>query len=248
MADNDDDTTASTPLGKRQSSRRDRRAARATETAQATDDVVVVRVSSNSNRGPSDELERRIAASVERRKKSNVAAALLTVDLKESDYNEILGTYEYLDHTADIQLHSWGNSLGEALEALALALFGYMTKLSLIQVNDQDSADFGTDSSISAHDLTSLVFNFLQEWLCIFHESGFVPRTVCVQSVNLETFTVVSSGKGETMKSHKHVQGTEVKAVTYSNLQVIPANNDDDDESSPLDTTGRWDIWVILDI
>jgi SHS2 domain-containing protein len=157
--------------------------------------------------------------------------------LKEEDYNEIVGTYEYLDHTADIQLHSWGNSLETALEALLMALFGYMTKMSLIEVNAIDSEEWGSSVQIQAHDLISLVFNFLQEWLCIFHETRFVPRTVAIHSLNWDSFRTVCSGQGETMKADKHVQGTEVKAVTYSNLQVIQSDNRD-----------RWDIWVILDI
>ena len=106
-----------------------------------------------------------------------------------------------------------------------------------MEIDTDDSIVFGSKVEASAHDLMSLVFAFLQEWLSIFHENHFLPRNVSVQSADLEKFVVVSSGQGETMKPDKHVQGTEVKAVTYSNLQVL--QNEEN---------GTWDIWVILDI
>jgi SHS2 domain-containing protein len=221
------------PLSQRQSGRQQRRDAR----RKASVPAEPIRDTPTNPRGPSEENERRIAESIGKRKKSNAAAAVISADLEEKDYNEILGTYEYLDHTADIQLHSWGDSIELALEALAMAMFGYMTKISLIEVNDADSVEWGSSVQIQAHDLTSLVFNFLQEWLCIFHETKFVPRTVTIHSLDWDSFSIVCSGQGETMKTHKHVQGTEVKAVTYSNLQVIQSDSRD-----------RWDIWVILDI
>ena len=35
--------------------------------------------------------------------------------------------YEYLDHTADVQLHSWGASLDEAFQNIIPCMFNYMT-------------------------------------------------------------------------------------------------------------------------
>ena len=257
------------PLSQRQSGRRQRREARHNNNESLPANNTTTSNGNNNNvtpqqqqlllpnatvtvprKGPSQELEQRIAESINQRIQSNAAAKrlLLEQDTTTSDHNdhddgitEILGNYEYLDHTADIQLHSWGSSLQEAMEALVMALFGYMTQLSLIEVNDHDSHDYGSLLHVEAHDMTSLVFMLLQEWLCIFHETRFVPKYVTIHALNAsETFTVDCSGYGETMKLDKHLPGTEVKAVTFSNLQVVSTKDDNDHD--------RWDIWVILDI
>lgn len=220
------------PLDRRSSSRRQRRADReaveaaengesdgaaAAEQQQAVPSLPEATASAAAiPRGPSDDIERRISESIAKRTKSNAAAAIMeeyhdTQDHDNDVENEILGNYEYLDHTADIQIHSWGDSFAQALEGLAQAMFGYQTrKLSLIEINQEESAALGSNVRVEAHDRESLVYNFLQEWLCRFHESGFVPREVTVQSVDLENYTVVSSGRGEKMKTDKHLQGTEV--------------------------------------
>lgn len=52
---------------------------------------------------------------------------------------------------------------------------------------------------------------------------------------NVGSFTIVSCGKGEKMNLEKHPQGTEIKAITYSNMQIH-------------ETESRSDIWVIVDI
>jgi SHS2 domain-containing protein len=184
---------------------------------------------------PAANLEAQIDAAIEARRQRGAGSATAT---EEESELEILGTYEYLDHTADVQLHAWGSSLEVALEQLAIAMFGYMTRLSLIQVHEdavEDSKHMNSIRVDKAHDLQSLVFLFLQEWLTVFHETGFVAREVAVKDLDRETWTVSSAARGEPLDLKRHTQGAEVKAVTYSNLQVVEKED-------------RCDIWVIVDI
>lgn len=146
--------------------------------------------------------------------------------------------YEYLDHTADVQLHSWGNSLQEALEQLVVSLFHYMTDLSKVKVLKDISEENGRCIVAEGHDLHSLVYSFLNEWLCNFYVSGFIPKVVRIQTLHTDgTYKIVSDGDGELFDLRKHTQDAEVKAITYSNMQVIKSHN-----------SSVWDVYVIVDI
>lgn len=190
---------------------------------------------------PRPEIESQIDAAIQARKKQQQQRKEVHHDPVPTDVDHaeqtttLVGQYEYLDHTADVQLHSWGPSLEEALESLAMAMFGYMTDLALIQVDEEHSLTYGRDVASRGHDVQSLVFCFLQEWLGIFHETGFVPRQVKVSQLDRSTWSVVSSGQGERFDPARHAPGTEVKAVTYGSLQVQETND-------------QCHIWVIVDI
>ena len=70
-------------------------------------------------------------------------------------------------------------------------------------------------------DLDSMLYNFLDEWLFIFFaEPFFIPRVIKITHFDLENFKVISEGYGEEFNIRKHPQGSEVKAITYSNMQI----------------------------
>lgn len=143
--------------------------------------------------------------------------------------------YEYLDHTADVQLHSWDHDLKGALEQMVLSMFGYMTSLESVSIDQDLSQKIGSNIEVEGHDLESLIFNFLNEWLFIFHSTYFLVKEIRISYLDRENFVITSSAKGEKINLSKHTQGTEVKAITYSNMQI-------------KETSQRCDLWVIVDI
>ena len=123
--------------------------------------------------------------------------------------------YEYLDHTADVQLHSWGNDLKEAFEMVAIAMFGYMTELETVEYRKS------FEITATGHDLNSLLFHFLDELLVAFScEEYLLFKDIEITEFNRDEWTITAVGYGECMDLNKHPQGTEVKAITYSAMQI----------------------------
>ncbi|XP_015928388.1 protein archease-like [Parasteatoda tepidariorum] len=138
--------------------------------------------------------------------------------------------YEYLDHPADVQLHSWGSTIEEAFEQIAVSMFGYMTEIETVDIT------MSQDIEAEGHDMLSLLFHFLDEFLYIFSaEPYFIARKVKILSFDRANFKVRARGYGEIFDLDKHPQGTEVKAITYSNMQVH-------------ENEGKTELFVIIDI
>ena len=72
--------------------------------------------------------------------------------------------FEYLDHTADVQLHSWGETMAQALEGQVVAMFGYMTDLRCVAEDPSKSQEV----AVEAPDMLGLIYRLLHEFLCLF--------------------------------------------------------------------------------
>lgn len=123
--------------------------------------------------------------------------------------------FEYLDHPADIILHSWGVDFPTALTNLAIAMFGYMTTLDYISINEEESLEHGGNIIAQGHDESTLVYAFLDEWLYNFHDSGFISKEIRVTEYNKSVWRIVSCGRGEVMDVRRHPQ------VSLSSLRGI---------------------------
>ncbi|KAK7602836.1 hypothetical protein V9T40_006810 [Parthenolecanium corni] len=136
-------------------------------------------------------------------------------EIKEEDWFIPPVKYEYLDHTADVQLHAWGDTLKEAFEQCANAMFGYITTIDYVEMKDT------LDIEAEGHDMDSLLYNFLDELLFNFcAEPYFIARKVEIKEFDRENFKIKARGFGETFEIGKHPQGADIKAITYSNMQI----------------------------
>jgi SHS2 domain-containing protein len=140
--------------------------------------------------------------------------------------------FEFLDHTADIQIHSWGDSFAQAAEQAVVGMFNYISDTGTVDVD----ASWNRQVCAVGHDLQSLLYNFMNDWLFEFCGNEFMPFAVRIVECDLEGFRITSVGVGERFDRDKHVLGTEVKAITYSAMQINQR------------ACGSYDIYVIVDI
>lgn len=78
-----------------------------------------------------------------------------------------------LDHTADVQLHAWGDTLEEAFEQCAVAMFNYITELDKVEILEDHEIE------ANGHDMMSLLFHFLDEFLFLFCAEPYLVAKVC---------------------------------------------------------------------
>ncbi|EKX38006.1 hypothetical protein GUITHDRAFT_51463, partial [Guillardia theta CCMP2712] len=140
--------------------------------------------------------------------------------------------YEYLDHTADVQFHSWGKTKEEAFEQAVVCMFSYITDLPTVELRASNTVEV----RVTGRDLQSLLYAFMDEFLFQFSVDGHVARQVKILEFDETNFRIKAEGYGEKFQPRtKHPQGTEVKAITYSAMQIKIEND-------------RTDIYVIVDI
>lgn len=75
----------------------------------------------------------------------------------------------------------------------------------------------------------------MDELLYQFSADFFTVKEIHITTFDKANFRIVANIKGETFSREKHPMGTEIKAMTYSNMQI----HEKDDKS---------DIFIIMDI
>jgi SHS2 domain-containing protein len=127
------------------------------------------------------------------------------------------GKYEFLDHTADVQIHAWGNDMIEAFENAAVAMTAYITDINSIEISKKEAIQ------VESEDLQGLLYRFLDGVLFLFNaEPYLLSKRVRILELKADTeFKIRAECYGETFSLDKHTQGTEIKAITYSAMKIV---------------------------
>lgn len=135
--------------------------------------------------------------------------------------------FEILDHTADIGLIVYGSNLKVLFENAGEAFFHLITDLKKVRRRVERRINIGGES------LDRLMVDWLSELLYLHDVESLLFKGFKVESVGEDGLRAVV--KGEPFQEQIHVIKTEVKAVTYHQIQIQREN-------------GRWKARVILDL
>ena len=130
--------------------------------------------------------------------------------------------FEFMEHTADVSVKSWGRNLEEAFSQTALGLMTTITP-NLKKVSPKIEKKI----EIVSEDKYALCFDFLSEFLYLFDVEDLVFSNVFVKSIQKieEKYKLIALVKGEPFDREKHEIGTEVKAITYSFMNIEEKEN-----------------------
>jgi len=125
--------------------------------------------------------------------------------------------FEFLEHTADLYIAAFGNSLEEAFENAAAAMFEGMTDLSSVKPEAEDSVE------VEGYDEKALLYNWLEALLVKFEitsklYSKFEIARIEKTKAGLKLKATVW---GEPFDPQRHLSKVGVKAVTYHRMEII---------------------------
>lgn len=119
--------------------------------------------------------------------------------------------YELIDHTADMMVKAYGDTLEKCFANAAFALFDQTVDLSNI------SADEEIEVRVSGMDDEDRLYSFLAEMLFIEDCDNLILREF---QVSFEGDDVVCVARGEKLDRDKHRIRSEVKAITYHMMEI----------------------------
>jgi len=134
---------------------------------------------------------------------------------------EKTGKFEFLEHTADILIAAHGQTLEEAFENAALAMFEVMTDTTKINPTQEETVE------VEAEDEYALLYSWLEALLVKFEVNGMLCSKFKIASLQdaPDGFKLKAQVWGEKFNAEKHPQKVAVKAVTYHRMEIIKQYN-----------------------
>jgi SHS2 domain-containing protein len=125
--------------------------------------------------------------------------------------------FEVLEHTADVYIAAYGQSLEEAFENAASATFNAMTEIEKIKPEVEENVE------VEAHDEHALLYSWIEELLIRFETTGNLYCCFNISSIEKTPtgFKLKAKICGAPFDSERHLQKVGVKAVTYHRMEIM---------------------------
>lgn len=125
--------------------------------------------------------------------------------------------FEFLEHTADLYIAAYGESLEEAFENAAYAMFEGMTDVKKVQPKLEDTVE------VEGYDEQALLYNWLEALLIKFDIKDNLYSSFKIASIKKipAGFKLKAKIWGEPFNPQKHISKVGVKAVTYHQMEII---------------------------
>jgi SHS2 domain-containing protein len=141
--------------------------------------------------------------------------------------SQAMKKYETFDHTADIGIRAFGRSLEELFGNAAYALFDQLTDLRKVRT------EVSHEISVQGADREDLLIRWLGELLFLCEGRGYLFKEFSFSL--LEPTSLKAFARGETFDPSRHRFKTEIKAVTYHQVEV-------------KEKDGGWEGRVVFDV
>ena len=135
--------------------------------------------------------------------------------------------YEFINHTADVGIKVWGESLESLFENTAYSMFDILTELDEVKVKESLGVE------IEGKRTDELLADWLRNLLYKFNGEGYLLREFNIEEISKKGLK--AKVRGEKLDLSRHTLKTEIKAVTYHGLEVKK-------------TGPGWEAQVIFDI
>ncbi len=138
-----------------------------------------------------------------------------------------MAKYKLIDHTADIGIDIYGDTLSELFSNAGFAMFDIITDITTVDPKDPYIV------KVEGVDKEQLLVNWLGELLYLYDIKSLLFRDFLISTMNENQLTATI--RGEKYIETKHTINTEIKAVTHHALSVKHEHN-------------QWKARVIFDL
>lgn len=119
-------------------------------------------------------------------------------------------TYRYIDHTADLGIEVYGETLGELFINIGKAIFE-------TQISGRVAIKKKITIELSSESIEDLFIDWCRELLYHFSVHGFIPQRY---EVSIRNTSLTAQLTGDIFDHNRHTVRMEIKNPTYHNLSL----------------------------